>query len=154
MGWERVNWFAHSAAEHAAAPSEVALFDQTSFAKIAVRGSDAVLSVMGPRSRALLSDLSSSDFSASAFPFGQSLVVDLRGLAVRATRLTYVGELGWELYVPSEMAVAAFERLGPYISPASGSGPERYCAALTSPCAQAMTLVRSPRNRSFEYSTG
>ena len=66
---------------------------------------------MGPRSRALLSELSSSDFSAAAFPFGQSREVDLGGLTVRATRLSYVGELGWELYVPSEMAVAAFERL-------------------------------------------
>ena len=40
-GWGRQNWFAHSAAEHLAARSEVALFDQTSFAKIAVRGPDA-----------------------------------------------------------------------------------------------------------------
>jgi glycine cleavage system aminomethyltransferase T len=76
-----------------------------------VTSSYAVLSVMGPRSRALLDGLSSSDFSAAAFPFGHSCVVDLGGLAVRATRLTYVGELGWELYVPSETAVAAFERL-------------------------------------------
>ena len=66
---------------------------------------------MGPQSRALLGGLSSDDFSAEAFPFGDSREVDLGGLTVRATRLTYVGELGWELYVPSEMAVAAFERL-------------------------------------------
>ena len=71
----------------------------------------AVLSVMGPRSRALLSGLSGDDLSAGAFAFGDSREVDLDGLTVRATRLTYVGELGWELYVPSEMAVAAFERL-------------------------------------------
>ncbi len=71
----------------------------------------AVLSVMGPQSRALLSGLSSDDFSAAAFPFGHSREVDLAGLTVRATRLTYVGELGWELYVSSEVAVAAFERL-------------------------------------------
>jgi glycine cleavage system aminomethyltransferase T len=76
-----------------------------------VISSYAVLSVMGPRSRVLLSDVSSSDFSAAAFPFGHSREVDLSGLTVRATRLTYVGELGWELYVPSEMAAAAFERL-------------------------------------------
>jgi glycine cleavage system aminomethyltransferase T/glycine/D-amino acid oxidase-like deaminating enzyme len=211
MGWERANWFAppgtkpvveyswgpqnwfgHSAAEHLAARADVAIFDQTSFAKIAVRGSDAeaalqylcsndvavppgrtvytallndrggyeadvtvtrirwneyllvtssaqgvhdldlmrrnvpaglsveffdvssasaVLSVMGPLSRALLSGLSGDDFSATAFPFGTSREVDLGGLTVRATRLTYVGELGWELYVPSEVTVAAFERL-------------------------------------------
>jgi len=191
-GWGRQNWFGHSAAEHLAARTEVAIFDQTSFAKIAVKGSDAeaalqylcsndvavapgrtvytallndrggyeadvtvtrtrwneyllvtssaqgvhdldllrrgapaglsveffdvtsayaVLSVMGPQSRALLSRLSGDDFSATAFGFGISREVDLGGLTVRATRLTYVGELGWELYVPSEVAVAAFERL-------------------------------------------
>jgi len=191
-GWGRQNWFGHSAAEHLAARTEVAIFDQTSFAKIAVKGSDAeaalqylcsndvavapgrtvytallndrggyeadvtvtrirwnefllvtssaqgvhdldllrrgvpaglsveffdvtsayaVLSVMGPQSRALLSCLSGDDFSATAFGFGTSREVDLGGLTVRATRLTYVGELGWELYVPSEVAVAAFERL-------------------------------------------
>ena len=76
-----------------------------------VTSSYAVLSVMGPQSRALLGGLSSDDFSADAFPFGDSREVDLGGLTVRATRLTYVGELGWELYVPSEVAVAAFERL-------------------------------------------
>ena len=211
MGWERANWFApagikpiveyawgrqnwleYSAAEHLAARTDVAIFDQTSFAKIAVRGTDAeaalqylcsndvavapgrtvytallndrggyeadvtvtrirwneylmvtssaqgihdldllrrtvpgglhveffdvtssyaVLSVMGPKSRALLDGLSSDDFSAAAFPFGHSRDVDLGGLTVRATRLTYVGELGWELYVPSDVAVAALERL-------------------------------------------
>jgi glycine cleavage system aminomethyltransferase T len=80
----------------------------------------AVLSVMGPQSRALLAGLSGDDFSAAAFPFGHSREVDLGGLMVRATRLTYVGELGWELYVPSEVAVAAFGRLveaGPAVSP-------------------------------------
>jgi glycine cleavage system aminomethyltransferase T/glycine/D-amino acid oxidase-like deaminating enzyme len=191
-GWGRQNWFSHSAAEHQAARDAVALFDQTSFAKVAVRGSDAeaalqylcsndvavqpgrtvytallndrggyeadvtvtrnrwneyllvtssaqgvhdldllrrgvpsglrveffdvtssyaVLSVMGPDSRALLSALSGDDFAAAAFRFGDSREVDLAGLTVRATRLTYVGELGWELYVPSEVAVAALERL-------------------------------------------
>jgi 4-methylaminobutanoate oxidase (formaldehyde-forming) len=66
---------------------------------------------MGPQSRALLSGLSADQISAEAFPFGHSREIDLAGLTVRATRLTYVGELGWELYVPSEVAVAAFERL-------------------------------------------
>jgi glycine cleavage system aminomethyltransferase T len=76
-----------------------------------VTSSYAVLSVMGPDSRALLSALSGDDFAAAAFRFGDSREVDLAGLTVRATRLTYVGELGWELYVPSEVAVAALERL-------------------------------------------
>jgi 4-methylaminobutanoate oxidase (formaldehyde-forming) len=71
----------------------------------------AVFGVMGPASRQLLQGLSSDDLSNEAFPFGHSSEIDLAGITVRATRLTYVGELGWELYVPTEMAVAAFERL-------------------------------------------
>ncbi|HEX9065213.1 MAG TPA: glycine cleavage T C-terminal barrel domain-containing protein, partial [Streptosporangiaceae bacterium] len=71
----------------------------------------AVFSVMGPRSRELLGSLSGDSFAGREFRFGDSRVVDLDGIPVRATRLTYVGELGWELYVPAELAVAAFERL-------------------------------------------
>jgi 4-methylaminobutanoate oxidase (formaldehyde-forming) len=200
-GWGRQNWFGPSGAEHQAARTDVALFDQTSFSKIAVRGADAeaalqwlcsadvavpdgrtvytallndrggyeadvtvtrirwneyllvtssaqavhdldvlrrgvpaglhveffdvtsayaVLSVMGPSSRALLGTLSADDFSGGAFGFGDSREVDLAGLTVRATRLTYVGELGWELYVPAEVAVAAFERL---TEPGAGTRP-------------------------------
>ena len=76
-----------------------------------VTSGSAVLSVMGPRSRELLAGLSADDLSDAAFPFGWSREMDLAGLTVRATRLTFVGELGWELHVPAEMAVAAFERL-------------------------------------------
>jgi glycine cleavage system aminomethyltransferase T/glycine/D-amino acid oxidase-like deaminating enzyme len=191
-GWGRQNWFSYSAAEHRAAREHVALFDQSSFGKIAVRGQDAeaalqwlcagdlavpdgktvytgllndrggyeadvtvtriawdeylvitssgqvihdldvlrrgvpaglraeffdvtsasaVLSVMGPRSRELLAGLCADDLSDEAFPFGSSREIDLAGVSVRATRLTYVGELGWELHIPSEAAVAAFDRL-------------------------------------------
>ena len=71
----------------------------------------AVYGVMGPRSRELLSRLSRSEFSDEAFPFGTSREIDLGYATVRATRITYVGELGWELYVPAEFAVGAFEDL-------------------------------------------
>jgi len=71
----------------------------------------AVYGVMGPRSRQLLSRLSRGDFSDEAFPFGSSREVDLGYATVRATRITYVGELGWELYVPAEFAVGAYEDL-------------------------------------------
>jgi glycine cleavage system aminomethyltransferase T/glycine/D-amino acid oxidase-like deaminating enzyme len=71
----------------------------------------AVYGVMGPRSRELLSRLSRSDFSDKAFPFGTSREIDLGYATVRATRITYVGELGWELYVPAEFAVGAYEDL-------------------------------------------
>jgi glycine cleavage system aminomethyltransferase T/glycine/D-amino acid oxidase-like deaminating enzyme len=69
----------------------------------------AVLGVMGPQSRALLSRLSSA--SLSDFPFGTSREIDLGHATVRATRITYVGELGWELYVPTEFAVGVHEDL-------------------------------------------
>jgi glycine cleavage system aminomethyltransferase T/glycine/D-amino acid oxidase-like deaminating enzyme len=71
----------------------------------------AVYGVMGPRSRELLSRLSRSDFSDKAFPFSTSREIDLGYATVRATRVTYVGELGWELYVPAEFAVGAYEDL-------------------------------------------
>jgi 4-methylaminobutanoate oxidase (formaldehyde-forming) len=71
----------------------------------------AMLAVMGPRSRELLQRVSTADFSNEAFAFGQSMEVDLGYATVRATRLTYVGELGWELYVPVEFAVGVYEQL-------------------------------------------
>ena len=76
-----------------------------------VSGAYTVLAVMGPRSRDLLQSLSRSDLSDAAFPFGDSREIDLGFATVRATRLTYVGELGWELYVPAEFAVGVFELL-------------------------------------------
>ncbi len=71
----------------------------------------AVYAVMGPRSRDLLSSVSRTDFSDEVFPFGSSQVVDIGYATVRATRITYVGELGWELYVPAEFAVGVYEDL-------------------------------------------
>ena len=71
----------------------------------------AVFGVMGPRSRDLLGALSGADLSDEAFPFGTSREIDLGYCTVRATRITYVGELGWELYVPAEFAVGVYEDL-------------------------------------------
>ena len=71
----------------------------------------AVYGVMGPRSRELLSLVSRADLSGEAFGFGQSRQIDLGYATVRATRLTYVGELGWELCVPAEFAVGVYEDL-------------------------------------------
>ncbi len=71
----------------------------------------AVYGVMGPRSRDLLTRLTRSDLGDEAFPFGASREIDLGYATVRATRITYVGELGWELYVPAEFAVGAYEDL-------------------------------------------
>jgi 4-methylaminobutanoate oxidase (formaldehyde-forming) len=190
--FKRQNWFEHSAAECRATREQVALFDQTSFAKFAVRGVDAeaalqricandvgvapgravytqwlnerggieadltvtrlgeddymvvtaaatarrdllwlkrhistearasvedvtaayaVLGVMGPNSRALLSALTTADLSNVAFPFGTSREIEIGYARLRASRISYMGELGWELYVPSDQAVGVFEAI-------------------------------------------
>jgi glycine cleavage system aminomethyltransferase T len=69
----------------------------------------AVLGVMGPRSRDLLSGLTDADLGDEGFPFATSRTVTLAGAPVRATRMTYVGELGWELTVPVEQALAVYD---------------------------------------------
>jgi 4-methylaminobutanoate oxidase (formaldehyde-forming) len=71
----------------------------------------AMLAVMGPDSRELLSRVSTAAFDSASFPFGASREIDVGYATVRATRLTYVGELGWELYVPVEFAVAVHEAI-------------------------------------------
>jgi 4-methylaminobutanoate oxidase (formaldehyde-forming) len=80
-------------------------------AVVDVSSSYAVYGVMGPASRTLLQRLTRADLSDAAFPFATSRQVDLGYSTVRATRITYVGELGWELYVPSEFAVGVYEDL-------------------------------------------
>ena len=75
---------------------------------------------MGPRSRDLLSRLTSDDLSEEGFPFGTSREIDLAHATVRATRITYVGELGWELYVPTEFALGVYDELM-----AAGAGARR-----------------------------
>ena len=81
----------------------------TSATLVDVTSSLAVFGVMGPRSRELLSRLSPDDLDD--FPFGTSRSISLGHATVRATRITYVGELGWELYVPTEFAVGVYEDL-------------------------------------------
>jgi glycine cleavage system aminomethyltransferase T len=76
-----------------------------------VTSSMAVFGVMGPKSRDLLASLTDADLSDTAFPFGTSQQIALGYATVRATRITYVGELGWELYVPAEFAVGVYEDL-------------------------------------------
>jgi 4-methylaminobutanoate oxidase (formaldehyde-forming) len=76
-----------------------------------VTGAYAVLGVMGPRARDLLAPLTPADLSDGAFPFATSRVVPLGHATVRATRMTYVGELGWELMVPTELAAGVYDLL-------------------------------------------
>ena len=190
----RQNWFAACEAECMAVRDDVALFDQTSFAKFLVQGRDALpvlnrmstanldmpcgkvvytqwlnelggieadltvtrlaeheflvvtsaicqtrdlshlknaisrranchcsvtdvtagivmLGVMGPNSRQLLTALSGADLSNEAHPFGWSREIEIAYARVRAARITYVGELGWELYLSAEHGLDVYERL-------------------------------------------
>ncbi len=74
-----------------------------------VTSGQAVLGVMGPRSRELLARLTDADLSNVAFPFLTSREIWLGSAPVRASRVTYVGELGWELYVPTELAAGVYD---------------------------------------------
>ena len=70
-----------------------------------------VISVMGPRSRELLQSLTPNDLSHSAFPFATSREIELGYGIVRASRITFVGELGWELYVPTEFMLGVYDEI-------------------------------------------
>src|SRR5262249_53535336 len=182
-------WFEQSAAEHQAVREGVGLFDQSSFAKFVLKGSDAarvlgrmcagdtdvpigrivytqwlneragieadltvtreaedaylivtscatqtrdftwlsrniptaraiavdvssayaVLGLMGPRSRELLATLTDTELTTAAFPFGSSQIIELGYARVRASRITYVGELGYELYIPTEFVQGVYD---------------------------------------------
>ncbi len=71
----------------------------------------AVMGVMGPDSRALLSDVLNHDMSTEKFPFGAFQAVELGASRAYAARVSYVGELGWELYVPTDQARHGFDIL-------------------------------------------
>ncbi len=188
----RQNWFANQGAEHRACREQVALFDQSAFGKLVVRGRDAVpllqrlcgnhvdvapgrvvytgmfnarggfesdltvirvaaeefllvtgtaqprrdadwirrhmqpgvhaeivdvtsssavLGVMGPNARALLARVTEADLSLAAFPFATARSISIGMATALAVRLTYVGELGWELHVPADQAALAFRAL-------------------------------------------
>jgi glycine cleavage system aminomethyltransferase T/glycine/D-amino acid oxidase-like deaminating enzyme len=66
----------------------------------------AVLGVFGSRSRALLQGVSGTDLSSTAFPFASSQMIEIASVPVRATRIGFVGELGWELMIPAGHALA------------------------------------------------
>ena len=76
-----------------------------------VTSSMAVIGVMGPRSRELLQRVVAKDLSDAAFPFGWSRQVEIGYSPVRASRISYVGELGWELYIPTECGLQVYDAL-------------------------------------------
>jgi heterotetrameric sarcosine oxidase gamma subunit len=83
--------------------SSVAIADVTS--------SLATIAVMGPRSRELLGRLCDADLSSGAFPFFTAKELLVAGAPALAIRASFVGELGWELYVPAEFAVHLHDAL-------------------------------------------
>ncbi|MBY6056594.1 FAD-dependent oxidoreductase [Leisingera daeponensis] len=76
-----------------------------------VTAGEGVLAVMGPNARKLLQKVSPNDFSNGANPFGAAQEIELGMGLARVHRVTYVGELGWEIYVGADMAGHAFETL-------------------------------------------
>ena len=76
-----------------------------------VTSSYAVLGLMGPQSRAILSRVTSADLSDEAFPFATNRQIDVGYGVCIANRMTYVGELGWELIVPVEAAAGVYDAL-------------------------------------------
>jgi len=76
-----------------------------------VTGGYAQINIQGPRSRELLQSVTSADLSNSAFPFRAARFVDIGFARVLCIRITYLGELGYELYVPAEQAVGVYDRL-------------------------------------------
>ena len=79
------------------------LFDITS--------ANAVLSLMGPKARDVLEQVTRSDVSNEGFKFGTIRTIGIAGCPVQALRVTYVGELGWELHLPVEYATTVYAAL-------------------------------------------
>jgi glycine cleavage system aminomethyltransferase T len=92
-------WFT----DHLADDGSVQLADLTS--------SWATLGVWGPRARDLVQSVTGSDMSNAAFPFGTCRLVEIGGVRVLASRISYVGELGWELYVAFEQGARLWDTL-------------------------------------------
>ncbi|HYG71272.1 MAG TPA: FAD-dependent oxidoreductase [Actinomycetota bacterium] len=88
---------------HRAEGEHVALVDVTS--------GRTLLSVQGPRSRELLQRLTPDDLSNDAFPYLRARPIEIASAPVLALRVTYVGELGWELHVETDLALTVFDAL-------------------------------------------
>lgn len=89
--------------DHIAKDAKVAIKDVTE--------DFGTLSLMGPKARDVLAKVTKTDVSNAAFPFGHVRDIDIAGHKVRALRVTYVGELGWELHVPIGATGEVFDAL-------------------------------------------
>ncbi|MDM8167917.1 FAD-dependent oxidoreductase [Roseovarius sp.] len=76
-----------------------------------ITSANAVLSLMGPNARKILGTVTRDDVSNAAFPFGTLRTIGIAGCPVRALRVTYVGELGWELHLPVEYAQTVYQAI-------------------------------------------
>ena len=76
-----------------------------------VTPASSVLSLMGPNARAILACICKDDLTNAGFPFGTARQISVANCPVLALRVTYVGELGWELHMPCDVAVTVFEAL-------------------------------------------
>jgi len=76
-----------------------------------VTSSYTQINLHGPRARDLLSDLTSAEVSNESFPYLAAREIDIDYARLLAIRVTYVGELGWELYIPTEHAVQVYDRI-------------------------------------------
>ncbi len=76
-----------------------------------ITSANTVLSLMGPKARTILETVTRDDVSNDAFPFATSKLIGIAGCPVRALRVTYVGELGWELHLLVEYATTVYDAL-------------------------------------------
>ncbi len=76
-----------------------------------VTSSRAVINICGPKSREVLQRVSDDEFGSNAFPFSSAREITIGSAPVLAVRIGYVGELGWELHIPTEFAAHVYERL-------------------------------------------
>ena len=85
--------------------------DSENVSVVDVTSQYGVLGLMGPKARDVLSALTEEDVGNAAFPFGHVRELMVAGAPVRAMRVTFVGELGWELHVPSEYMLRVYDAL-------------------------------------------
>ena len=81
---------------------------QNNFENVAIKDLTqelACFGIWGPNARKILSKCTDTDLSNEAFGFMRSQIIKVAGVQLRATRITYVGELGWELYIPREKSL-------------------------------------------------
>ncbi len=96
-GMSDLKWFA----DHLPADGSAQVHDQTS--------AWCTLGLWGPRARDILGSLTSEEVSHEGFPFARARTIELGSLQVLASRISYVGDLGWELYVPSEQGARLWD---------------------------------------------